>query len=185
MEYWIGQQVSPSIGLAWAALRLDGPVSGRRARSAATFSKWLARGLAIPVVGLLFVDSHRSVWLAAVVLLTCLLLAGRLRAGASTRVGIITGTVLALVLLFSSLLRPGTLANVLQRAGAMINPAGDLTSSWRLGLWAANLSRWRQHPLAGDGFGGYYAGNVAQGVTSTLTPHSVYVETLVAMGAAR
>ncbi len=170
---------SVSLGLlyGWAALFLAGE------RGQLGVSKWLARGLAFPVVGLLLVDSHRSVWLAALVLLACLFLSGRIRAGASVKVSVFAGMVIALILGFASLIRPGTLGGILQRAGAILAPASDQTSSWRLGLWAANLSRWWQHPMAGDGFGSYYAGNAAQGVTLTLTPHSVYVETLVAMGA--
>jgi O-antigen ligase len=69
------------------------------------------------------------------------------------------------------------------RGSALVNPAGDDTSSWRLDLWTSNLARWRQHLLAGEGLGSYYAANADRGVATTTQPHSYYVQTLVSMGA--
>lgn len=145
--------------------------------------KWLARGLALPVAAMILVDSHRSVWLSGLLLLAYFVVAGRVPVGAFIRVGALAVAVVAWVLVAASIVHPGAFDSVPLRASAIVNPAGDPTSSWRLGLWESNLARWRQHPFAGDGFGGYYVGNATRDVASTLTPHNFYVETLVSMGA--
>lgn len=170
---------SVSLGLlyGWAALLLASE------RATLRIPKWLARGLAFPVATMLLVDSHRSVWLAGLVLLVYFLVVGRRSAGAFARMAALAAAVAASALALAGILGLDVLNYVVSRGSALVNPAGDATSSWRLDLWASNLARWRQHPLAGEGFGGYYVGNAGRGVVTTTQPHSYYVETLVSMGA--
>lgn len=144
--------------------------------------RWLARGLTFPVAAMLLVDSHRSVWLAGMVLLVYFLLRERMSAGAFVRLSSLAAAVAIALLALARVLGVDVVNYVLERGSALVNPAGDANSSWRLGLWTSSLARWRQHPLIGDGFGGYYATNAGRGVATTIQPHSYYVETLVSMG---
>jgi len=169
---------SVSLGLlyGWAALFVLSE------RGALPVPRWLARGLALPVAGLLVLDSHRSVWLAALAMLALALLA--LRAATTTVVRLITLTAAAAVALLTVATLWGfdVFGYILVRGSAIVAPSTGDTSAWRLRLWRANLARWREHPLTGDGFGGYYAGNATVGVAQTMMPHSLYVQTLVVLG---
>jgi len=170
---------SLSIGLlyGWAVLLLASE------RGNLKTPKWLARGLAFPVAIILLVDSHRSVWLAGLVLLAYFLVVLRVSAGAFARMASLTAAVAVSTLALARILGLDIVGYVVSRGSALVNPAGDDTSSWRLDLWTSNLARWRQHPFAGEGLGSYYAANADQGVATTTQPHSYYVQTLVSMGA--
>lgn len=169
---------SVSLGLlyGWAALFIFSE------RGALPVPRWLARGLALPVAALLVLDSHRSVWLAALVMLAIALLA--LRAATTTVVRLLALTAAAVVALLAVATLRGfdILGYVAIRGAAIVAPSTGDTSSWRLQLWRANLARWREHPMIADGFGGYYAGNATVGVAQTTMPHSLYVQTLVVLG---
>lgn len=168
-----------SLGLlyGWIALFLA------TERGAVHLPKWLGRVLALPVMALLIVDSHRSVWLTALILFVYFIAVGMSSAGLRSRIVALAATVATVLLVAASIVGVDILGYIASRGGALVDPSGDATSSWRLSLWGSNLSHWWQHPLAGDGFGGYYSGNSALGLSTTLMPHSLYVETLVAMGA--
>jgi O-antigen ligase len=170
---------SVSLGLlyGWVTLLLAGERGVLRA------PRWLGRALSFPVAVMLLVDSHRSVWLTGLVLLAYFLVLGRIAAGLFVKMVVLGATVVASVLAVTTLLGLDTLSYVESRGSAIINPSGDVTSSWRLDLWASNLARWREHPWIGEGFGGYYAGNALNGVVVTTGPHSLPVQTLVSMGA--
>ena len=170
---------SVSLGLlyGWVALFL---ASERRDIA---IPKWVARVLALPVAAILIIDGHRSVWLTATILVVYLVASGMSSASQRGRIIALAATVATVLLVAASVIGVDILGYVARRGGALIDPSGDPTSSWRLSLWGSNLSRWWQNPLAGDGFGGYYSGNAALGLSPTLTPHSLYIETLVAMGA--
>lgn len=170
---------SVSLGLlyGWTALLLACE------RGAIGVPKWLARWLALPVAAILLADSHRSVWLTGLILMLYFVAVGRVSAGVRSRLAALAAAIVTMILVAASVLRLDVLAYVVDRGSAIVDPGGDPTSSWRLGLWESNLARWWDHPLAGDGFGGYYAGNAELGVSVSLMPHSLYVETLVTMGA--
>lgn len=161
----------------WVALLL---AAERRVLSV---PRWLGRVLSLPVVVVLLVDSHRSVWLTGLVLLGYFLVIGRISAAVLAKIAFFATAVVVPVLTISTFLGFDALAFISSRGSAIVNPSADITSSWRLDLWASNLQRWGQHPWVGEGFGGYYAGNAARGVVLTTGPHSLQVQTLVAMGA--
>ena len=145
--------------------------------------RWLGRGLAFPVAGVLLVDSHRSVWLTGFALLIYFVVIGRMSAGTLVKLFFLAAAVVVSVLATTTILGFDATAYVVSRGSAIVNPSADVTSSWRLDLWISNLDRWWRHPWLGEGFGGYYAGNAARGVIVTVGPHSLPVQTLVSMGA--
>ena len=152
-------------------------------RGLTRFPKWLARGLAFPVAALIVADSHRSVWLAALVLVCSYLLVGWLSSGVIARVAWLASALVAACAALAVIMHIDILGYLAARGNALVDPQSDGTSAWRLEVWSANLAAWRHHPLAGDGFGGYYAGNAGLDVATTIQPHNYYVQTLVTMGA--
>lgn len=169
--------VSLSLLFGWVALLVISE------RAALPVPKWLARALGFPVAVMLIVDSHRSVWLAGLTMLAYLLVAGRAAATTIARVAALAAAVIAVVLAVATIRGFDILGYVVTRGSALVDPSGDHTSTWRLDLWESNLRRWWQSPWTGDGFGGYYAGNVAQGVSQNIQTHSAYVQALVVLGA--
>jgi O-antigen ligase len=132
---------------------------------------------------MVIVDSHRSVWLAGLVLMAYFLFMRRTSLATVLKYGFLLMTVFAAVLLPLIFTGYDVLGYVARRAEAYRSPINDPTSSWRILLWLRNLAQWAQHPLDGLGFGPYYQGNVAAGVASTTSPHDLYVQTLVTLGA--
>ena len=169
--------VSLGILYGWLALFL---ASERRDIA---MPKWVARVLAPPVAAILIIDGHRSVWLTGIILFVYFTAVGMSSASQRGRIIALAATVATVLLAAASIIGVDVLSYAADRGGALVDPSGDPTSSWRLSLWGSNLSRWWQNPLVGDGFGGYYSGNAALGLSPTLTPHSLYIETLMAMGA--
>ena len=108
---------------------------------------------------------------------------GRVAAATIARVVALAAAIFAVVLAVAMVRGFDVVGYVITRGSAIVAPSSDDTSSWRLDLWESNLRRWRQHPWTGDGFGGYYAGNLAQGVSQTIQTHSAYVQALVVLGA--
>jgi O-antigen ligase len=145
--------------------------------------KWVARGLGFPVAAMVVFDSHRSVWLAGLVLVVYLLVAGRVSAALRARIIALAAVVVAAFSATASIRGLGLWSYVESRGTAIFNPTADPTASWRISIWEANFARWRQHPLAGEGFGAYYQANALQGLPETMQPHNYYVQTLVVMGA--
>ncbi len=133
-------------------------------------------------VALIVVDGHRSVWLAcaaAVVALVCL---GEIRLRRFWHWGFaVLGLVAALVL---TLFAAGfdVPRYVVTRASAFLNPSNDPTSDWRFSIWRQALPVAREHLLAGQGFGGYYAWATKAGTTMNVAPHDTYIQLLLKTG---
>jgi hypothetical protein len=152
-------------------------------RDLVAFPTWLARVLGFPVVAIAIVDSHRSAWIAVFALLVFLLFVGRHTLAQRIRI-LAAGTAIAAVLIVAATAAGlGFWGFVTSRARAIVDPASDPTSAWRLAIWSSNLAQWRHHMLGGVGFGAYYAGSAEAGLAMTLQPHSLWVQTLVSMGA--
>lgn len=168
-----------SLGLAygWTAMLFTSE------RGLLKIPKWLPRGLAVPVAAMLVMDGHRSVWLAELILVVYLLAAARIPTAIRVRIVASSAAVAGVLFAAAGIFGFSLWTYLVGRASAIVDPTADPTSSWRLKLWEASLARWWERPLAGEGFGAYYQGNVAIGVAETTTPHSLYVQTLVPMGA--
>jgi O-antigen ligase len=168
-----------SLGLAfgWVALLLACE------RRAIRFPKWLARLLGVPVVALVLADSHRSVWLSTFIFVVYLMAVGTMSSAVRMRIVTATVAVVSLVVVAAVALGFDVGGYVGQRGNALINPSADPTSLWRLQLWSSNLVQWRQNVWSGVGFGPYYAGNASEGVSAKLMPHSLWIQTLVSIGA--
>jgi O-antigen ligase len=147
---------------------------------------WWPLGIAaVLAFSLILADSHRSVWLAALV--SCLLLV-ILRELPSERLWHWGGGVLMTLLtimIIASAVGMDPIHQISSRAEAYFQPTKDPTSYWRLELWKAELKKAFANPMAGEGFGGYWSIYVPElGSTVTVAPHSLYVQTLVKLGVA-
>ncbi|MDZ4180165.1 MAG: O-antigen ligase family protein [Coriobacteriia bacterium] len=128
-------------------------------------------------------DAHRSVWLVAAVCLA--LLVNQREVKIARALPWVLGTLLTVVvaILAARSLGTETLAYLVERAGAFLNPAGDRSSYWRLSVWGAYVQPFLQSPLLGHGFGGYWEAYVPElGGRVVTSPHSMYVQTLVKTG---
>ena len=133
---------------------------------------------------LIFVDGHRSVWLACAVVLLTLVMIGELRIERAWSWGVALSLAAIAALLAAQAVGLDPLRYFTSRAGAFVDPYGDRTSAWRAYVWRAQLvASWRT-PLVGQGLGGYWSVYVPElNGTVTASPHSMYVQTLVKLGA--
>lgn len=137
--------------------------------------------LALPLAGLVLVDGHRSVWLVTLAILLSLVLTREV-GSVLTSGWVIPGTAVVGLIIVSVLLAGATPApHLAARAKAFTDPNMDATASWRQTQWQAQIRVWRQSPLEGQGFGGYWSAGTAYG-SSDVSPHNLYVQTLVKLG---
>ena len=139
--------------------------------------------ISIPIGILILIDSHRSVWLALLVLLLSLLVLKEIRLG---RVlswfipSVFAGLVIWIVI---GLFGLNIIEYITTRGSAFINPEGDPTAMWRLAIWKAQFEKLLEYPLWGEGFGGYWRVYVPKLKGEIdVSPHSLYVQTLVKIG---
>ncbi len=140
---------------------------------------------AIPVLLILIVDSHRSVWLASMVVIVTLAILQEIRLRINLRTVVQVGVlfVIALIVLAQVGLPVGEYMS--SRASAFVNPEDDPTSNWRLLMWAANLEQFSNTPILGQGFGGYWQIYIPElHQEYTVSPHSLYIQNLIKLGLA-
>jgi len=144
------------------------------------WNKILLWYIAIPVFVVLLVDGHRSVWLALGVIVIMLIALSEFK---------VTKYVWLMIPLFFSVffiasqLGISIVDFIAERIVAFINPEDDPTASWRLAIWAVQLEKFLSFPMIGEGFGGYwkmYVPELRQELD--VSPHSLYVQTLVKTG---
>ena len=134
---------------------------------------------------LVLVDSHRSVWMSVGVIVLVMLGLRELALSRAWSWGLaaLALMVVATVAAIEAGLDP--VQYISTRASAFIDPAADRTSAWRLYVWQANLREYLAHPIVGEGFGAYWSAYVPQfDAVVDVSPHSIYVQTLVKAGAA-
>ena len=167
--------LSLGLVLGWTALFLAVRAGVLRVSSSLV---WL---LALPLAGLVLVDGHRSVWLVALAVMLTLMVLGEL--GSARISGWILPAAAVVGLILVAVVASGVdpVPYVVARAEAFTAPANDATASWRQMQWQAQLEVWRQSPIAGQGFGGYWSAGEQYGATD-VSPHSLYVQTLVKLG---
>jgi len=136
----------------------------------------------VPFLFFFFIDSHRSAWLAALVILLMLLYLKEIR----IRKAILLIPVIAVIsIIVISLLNDAGINFIKyfsSRADAFINPKADSTSDWRLMMWQAQFAKFLKAPLLGEGFGGYWDVIFSNGATVFISPHNFYIQTLVKIG---
>lgn len=136
---------------------------------------------AIPVLFMVLIDSHRSVWLVSTVILLSLMWLKQIRFARIWYWGIPLVLVVAVVWYAASATGLSVLDYIAARGVAFVNPEEDQTSAWRLAQWETQITKFYNSPIAGEGFGGYFGLTGLRGDVG-VSPHSLYVQTLVKLG---
>lgn len=140
---------------------------------------WIA---SISVGVLVLIDSHRSVWVAIGVVLLSLICLKEIRLGKvfSWSVPLILAGIIVFLIVNSTGLDVGEYIRT--RGAAVVRPQEDRTGAWRIVQWEAQMSKFYSSPVLGQGFGGYWGFSRRKGDIG-ISPHSLYVQTLVKIGA--
>ncbi len=168
---------SISLGLVWGILALSLAKKYGLIKVSRSFL-WI---LATLVSVLVLIDSHRSVWLTTAVVFLLLIWLKEIRLSGIWSWGTITLLALAIVWVVVSSTGLNIIKYVTVRGVAFVNPEGDPTSAWRLAEWEAQMSKFYGSPVIGEGFGGYFGLSGLKGDIG-VSPHSLYVQTLVKIG---
>lgn len=136
----------------------------------------------VPFTFFFIIDSHRSAWLAAAVILGLMFYINELKAGKFIKV-------IPFILILGAIIVPLVSDTgihftkyIEERGSAFVDPSADPTSDWRLMMWTAQLERFIKTPILGEGFGGYWTVFIPQLGIVNISPHSYYVQTLVKVG---
>lgn len=73
-------------------------------------------------------------------------------------------------------------ASITYSATFVRDPTADVTAAWRLELWRQALASAREHPLIGQGLGGYWSNVDPNGAPVNQMPHNGYLGVLVKLG---
>jgi len=139
--------------------------------------------ISIPVGIVILIDSHRSVWLALLVLLLSLILLKEIRFGKVLSWSIPSILIGLVIWIVAGSFGFNMIEYITTRGSAFINPQEDPTASWRLAIWKAQLERFLEYPVLGGGFGGYWQVYVPElREEIDVSPHSLYLQTLVKIG---
>ena len=139
--------------------------------------------ISIPVGIVILIDSHRSVWLALLVLLLSLILLKEIRFGKVLSWSIPSILIGLVIWIVAGSFGFNMIEYITTRGSAFINPQEDPTASWRLAIWKAQLERFLEYPVLGGGFGGYWQVYVPElRGEIDVSPHSLYLQTLVKIG---
>jgi O-antigen ligase len=142
---------------------------------------WL---IAIPLLFLVLVDGHRSVWLAAIASVVVAFLLGEVSIARTVRLMIPLIVLAAVVTLAVSRVGINIADYVSSRAIAFTNYEMDDDARWRAAIWGASMDKILASPLTGEGFGGYWYVTLPElGQLVTVSPHNLYVQSLVKIGA--
>lgn len=146
------------------------------------FSKNILLISLFPFAFFFIIDSHRSVWLAAITMLGILFYINELKVGKLIKVIPLILVISAVV--FSIINKTGLNPTkyVEERGSAFVNPEADQTSYWRLIMWSLQIEKFINSPIIGEGFGGYWTVVLPDGQIVNVSPHSYYVQTLVKVG---
>lgn len=139
---------------------------------------WIA---SITVGVLVLIDSHRSVWVAIFVVLLSLICLREIRLGKvfSWLVPLTLAGIMVLLIVNSTGLDVSEYVKT--RGAALISPQEDRTGAWRIAQWEVQMSKFYSSPILGQGFGGYWGFSAREGDIG-ISPHSLYVQTLVKIG---
>jgi hypothetical protein len=138
----------------------------------------------VPAAVLIVVDSHRSAWLGVAVSLIVLIAARRIRLERVWKWGAIAILVVVFCGVALAMSGKDPVGFVASRAAAFIDPAADVTASWRLSIWRSAVEQSRQHLVLGQGFGSYFDFQLTGGRVVTVEPHNFYVQVFLKLGIA-
>lgn len=127
----------------------------------------------------ILLDAHRSVWLAAIVLVGLLLLV-QPRFERTVRWSVVGLAVGVTTILIAQGLGYDVLNTVSERGGAAL--ALQDTVAWRLDVWAASLRDFAASPFVGRGLGFYFDMSAPGLGHIAVYPHNLYVAMLVHLG---
>jgi hypothetical protein len=130
-------------------------------------------------------DNHRSVWLAAMVIMVILVLMKQVSMLRLTAAAAVFVLVTLAGKSFVSANQDRSFSEFMtERALAFTNPEADGTAYWRIQQWELQMPKFRDNPVFGIGLGGYWGtdDNLVVGNLGVM-PHNYYVGTLVKLGA--
>gem|GEM_PF-5241955 len=131
---------------------------------------------------LVFLNQHRSVWLAGMVGFILLLRLYRIQILSFQRI------VYALILISglfitAIIIKPDFGSSLVSSFQGFTDPSSDRTASWRMEGWKQQIDRVvrTKKVIFGEGVGGYYSW-IDRGVEITVSPHNGYVQIFLKMG---
>jgi O-antigen ligase len=142
---------------------------------------WL---LMISVGLLILFDTHRSVWLSGAVIAVTLFALKEISPRKIMRWSLVIFMSVVIAYAVASKLIPSSTGNtpidfIFERSSDIVkfDEGYENTAAWRVAKWKIEIQKFYEKPIAGIGFGGYW-GSFGEAVS----PHSLYVQTLVKLG---
>jgi O-antigen ligase len=134
---------------------------------------------------IIIIDSHRSVWFAAVAAAATIYLMKEINhRNMMQNVPLLVFSAIIIFFLAQQLIMIGMKTNLVDfvvertRHLIQIGEGHENTAAWRVAQWKTQMQKFYSNPIAGQGFGGYWGLSGRLGVS----PHSLYVQTLVKLG---
>jgi O-antigen ligase len=145
-----------------------------------SFFLWL---LAVPVLFIVFLDSHRSVWLASGIMFVSLVWLREIRFRRIWSWSLPLLILLVCVWYGASAAGLDVFQYAATRSTAIVSPEEDQDAAWRMAIWAEQSQKIAANPIIGEGFGTYWEVNLPELKTVvTASPHNLYVQTLLKLG---
>jgi O-antigen ligase len=171
---------SLSLGLVYGFLAIVVARRYQLIKMRASLVWWVA----ILILFMVIIDSHRSVWATGLVSLLVLFLIGEVTPTRTIRLIIPIAAVIVIVIFMVSDIGMNPSEYIASRGTAFVAPELDQTGGWRIAIWAAAFDKILASPLAGEGFGGYWAFWLpGSNEVVTVSPHSLYIQSLMKIGA--
>ena len=137
---------------------------------------------------ILILDSHRSVWFAAVILFFLTLWFKEVQIRKLQRnflfyIAAFFCIIFVASNLITSVMDTGLIDFVVERSGDVfkIGETDNTTTSWRVAKWRVQLQRLYNSPFIGLGFGGYWGVSGLEGDVG-ISPHNLYIQIVVKLG---
>jgi len=137
--------------------------------------------ISIPVLFFDLIDSHRSVWLVSIIILVSLVWLKEIHITKVWRWGIPVALIVLIVWFTATEAGLDVVNYISTRGVAFVDPEQDQTSSWRLLQWETHIAKFLNSPVTGEGFGAHFGLSGFKGDVG-ISPHSMYVTTLVKVG---
>jgi O-antigen ligase len=136
---------------------------------------------ALPVIFMVYIDSHRSVWLACSVIIFALTVMREIKVTKIWQWAIPLLILVVSIWFTSEEAGLNPTQYIAARGIAFVSPEEDQTSAWRLAQWEIQISQFYSSPVVGEGFGGHFGVSGIKGDVG-IQPHNFYVQTLVKLG---
>ena len=138
---------------------------------------------------MIIIDSHRSVWIATVTVVVVLFWIKEINySKRMNRTLLAILSIIIILTLTNQILLSKTETNLI---GYLSGRTSDLlkldesynnTASWRVAQWKEQMTKFIASPIIGEGFGSYWGLSGIRGDLG-VSPHNLYVQTLVKIGA--